>query len=81
MYDYFSGIYGDQVNEMSWAVGEIIQTLREMDKEKETLFVFTSDNGPQVEFCEEGGMAAPFRGCKLLSFCEYGSCCFLLLPS
>ena len=42
----FLGVYGDQVNEMSWAVGQILETVRKLGLEQDTLALFLSDNGP-----------------------------------
>jgi len=56
------GVYGDQVNEMSWAVGQVLDVIRELHIEENTLALFFSDHGPHVEICEEGGSAGPFRG-------------------
>jgi len=58
----YVGVYGDQVNEMSWAVGQVLDVVRELHIEHNTLALFLSDHGPHVEICEEGGSAAPFRG-------------------
>ena len=40
------GIYGDVVQELDWSVGEILAALKRTGAEKNTLVVFTSDNGP-----------------------------------
>jgi arylsulfatase A-like enzyme len=56
------GIYGDVVEEIDWSVGEVLATLRENGLERDTLVVFTSDNGaPQRR---DAGTNAPFRGYK-----------------
>ncbi|MCB4808920.1 arylsulfatase [Tamlana sp. 62-3] len=39
------GIYGDFVHELDWIVGEVIKTVKEKGEEKNTLIIFTSDNG------------------------------------
>jgi len=52
------GIYGDVMMELDWSVGEIIKTLKEEGIYENTIFVFTSDNGPAV------GSAKPLRGKK-----------------
>ncbi len=43
------GPYGDCVEEIDWSVGEINQTLKKLGLEKDTLVIFTSDNGPWHE--------------------------------
>ena len=40
------GLYGDVMMEIDWSVGEIISTLEELDLDRNTLVIFTSDNGP-----------------------------------
>ncbi len=39
------GLYGDFVHELDWVVGEVLNTLDELDIAENTLVVFTSDNG------------------------------------
>ena len=56
------GTYGDQVNEMAWAVEEVLQTLKELHVDQDTLTVFISDHGPHTEICGEGGSPGFFRG-------------------
>ncbi len=52
-----------QVEEVDWSVGQILKTLREEGLEKNTLVLFTSDNGPA------GGLSAgPLRGRKGTAF-------------
>ncbi|XP_071962002.1 arylsulfatase-like [Antedon mediterranea] len=58
------GIYGDCVNDMHWAVGEVIDTLKQLRLEKKTLVLFLSDHGPHTELGNEGGITGPFRGNK-----------------
>ena len=51
------GIYGDVVSELDWSVGQILNTLKELKIEKNTLVFFTSDNGPWLLLKENGGSA------------------------
>ena len=39
------GLYGDYIQELDWMVGELIKCLKKNDLEKNTLVIFTSDNG------------------------------------
>jgi len=55
------GKYGDVIMEIDWSVGEIIKTLRELGLERKTLVVFTSDNGPWLNFGNHAGSAGPLR--------------------
>ena len=57
-----SGRYGDNVNEMSWSVGEIIKTLKDLEIDENTFVLFISDHGPQVELCGHGGSTGILKG-------------------
>ncbi len=52
------GLYGDVIMELDWSAGEIIKALKEEGIFENTIFIFTSDNGPRV------GSALPLRGKK-----------------
>ena len=52
------GLYGDVIMELDWSAGEIINTLKEEGIFDNTIFIFTSDNGPEL------GSAYPLRGRK-----------------
>ncbi len=58
------GLYGDVIEEIDWSVGQILNTLRELKLDTNTLVVFTSDNGPWLPFNEHGGSAGLLRGGK-----------------
>ncbi len=61
------GPYGDVVAELDWSTGKIIDTLKELGIDENTLLIFTSDNGPAVQYQRprfEGGSAGPLRGRK-----------------
>jgi arylsulfatase A-like enzyme len=45
-------------------VGRLLDTLRRLRLERDTLVVFTSDNGPWTIFDEQGGSAGLLRGAK-----------------
>ncbi|MCB0853377.1 MAG: sulfatase, partial [Bacteroidetes bacterium] len=55
------GLYGDVVEEIDHGVGKILATLRETGLDKNTLVVFTSDNGPWLIMNQEGGSAGLLR--------------------
>jgi len=54
---------------MSWAVGQVLDVIRELEIEENTLALFISDHGPHVEICEEGGSTGPFRGVPRILLC------------
>ena len=39
------GMFGDAITEMDWAVGEVIQALKNSNVEDNTFIFFTADNG------------------------------------
>jgi arylsulfatase A-like enzyme len=58
------GIYGDSIEEIDWSIGELMRTLRELGIEKDTLVLYTSDNGPAGQAQPLNGSAGPLRGRK-----------------
>ena len=62
------GLYGDVIEEIDWSVGEILNTLRKEGLDKNTVVIFTSDNGPWSIFNENGGSAGPLFGAKGTSY-------------
>jgi arylsulfatase A-like enzyme len=56
-----AGLFGDVMMEVDWSVGQIMKALRKHNLEKDTLFVFTSDNGPWLNYGDHAGSAAPLR--------------------
>jgi arylsulfatase A-like enzyme/acetyl esterase/lipase len=40
-----NGAYGDSVEELDWSTGEILRSLKALGLEKDTLVIWTSDNG------------------------------------
>jgi arylsulfatase len=60
--------YADTLAELDHAVGAVMRTLREKKVEQETLVIFTSDNGPWLNFGRHAGVAGPFREGKGTTF-------------
>ena len=56
------GEYGDNVEEMDWAVGEILSYVSKNDLEQDTLVYFTSDNGAHLEERTHGGNNGIYNG-------------------
>jgi len=55
------GRYGDVIMEIDWSVGEILQALERAGVDGNTLVIFTSDNGPWLNFGKHAGSAGPLR--------------------
>ena len=62
------GLYGDVMMEIDWSVGEIIKTLEETGLDKNTLVIFTSDNGPWINYGNHAGNTGGYREGKGTTF-------------
>lgn len=62
------GLFGDVMMEVDWSVGEVMKTLREAGVDKNTLVIFTSDNGPWLNFGNHAGNTGGLREGKGASF-------------
>lgn len=58
-----AGLYGDAISELDWSVGQVLGKLKALGLEKNTLVMFTSDNGAWF-----GGSTGGLRGMKGSSF-------------
>ena len=56
-----AGLFGDVMMEIDWSVGEILKAVRKHKLEKDTLVIFTSDNGPWLSYGDHAGSALPLR--------------------
>jgi arylsulfatase A len=56
-----AGLFGDAVMELDWSVGEILAALKRNGIDEKTLVVFTSDNGPWLNYGDHAGSAGPLR--------------------
>jgi arylsulfatase A-like enzyme len=72
-----NGLYGDWIEEMDGSVGRVLDTLRNLKLDKNTLVIFTSDNGGVFVSPKDGrgpedtnGIVsnAPLRGWKATTF-------------
>ena len=57
-----NGAYGGAVECIDWSVGTILDRLKELGIDENTLIIFTSDNGSRAQ--GEGGSNDPCRGTK-----------------
>jgi arylsulfatase A len=55
------GPYGDVIEEIDATVGELLATLDRVGVAERTLVIFTSDNGPWLNYGDHAGSAEPFR--------------------
>lgn len=59
-----NGPFGDWVSEIDWSVGQVLEALRKQGLDKNTMVIFTSDNGPWTTQGANGGVATPLKGGK-----------------
>ena len=57
-----SSVYGDTLRELDWHMNRTYNVLVEAGVVNETLFIFTSDNGPWSAKCGLAGNQGPFAG-------------------
>lgn len=62
------GRYGDVIEELDWSVGQIVDKLEELQLAKNTLVIFSSDNGPWLPMQSHAGSAGMLRGGKGTTF-------------
>ena len=56
-----AGLYGDVIQEIDASVGAVLEALKRNNLERDTLVVFTTDNGPWLSYGEHAGSAGPLR--------------------
>ena len=70
-----NGRYGDVIEMLDWSAGQVLDALRDAGVERDTLVIFTSDNGPWMDMPPrmlveprivrtDAGSAGPLRGSK-----------------
>ncbi len=62
------GLYGDVIECIDWSTGQILETIRRLGLDRNTLVIFTSDNGPWLSKGKNGGSALPLRGGKFTTY-------------
>ncbi len=55
------GMYGDVMMEVDWSIGEIMKALEKNGLADNTLVIFTSDNGPWLNFGNHAGTTGGLR--------------------
>jgi len=55
------GLYGDVLMEIDWSVGQVLEALRKNGLAENTLVIFTSDNGPWLNYGNHAGSAGGLR--------------------
>ncbi len=55
------GLYGDVIEELDWSVGEILRTVGRLGLDRQTLVIFTSDNGPWLPYGNHAGSTGGLR--------------------
>ena len=55
------GLYGDVIQEIDYSVGRIFKELEKLNLEKNTLIIFTSDNGPWLSYGTHSGSAGNLK--------------------
>lgn len=59
-----SGLYGAVIEEIDWSVGKVLKALEEQGLDKNTIVIFSSDNGPWKIKQDNGGTSGALRGEK-----------------
>jgi arylsulfatase len=62
------GLYGDVIQEIDASVGRILKTIKENGLDNNTLVIFTSDNGPWINYGNHAGSTGGLREGKGTSF-------------
>lgn len=62
------GLFGDVIEELDWSVGQVLDALKRLNLDEQTLVIFTSDNGPWLSYGDHAGSAKPLREGKGTAF-------------
>ncbi|MCC7014332.1 MAG: sulfatase [Planctomycetes bacterium] len=62
------GPYGDVIQELDFETGRLLDTLEELGLTRDTLVIFTSDNGPWTPYGDHAGSTGPLRESKGTTF-------------
>ena len=58
------GLYGDVIEEIDYGMGLILKELKNLKLDKNTIVVFSSDNGPWLVYKNHSGSSGPLRNGK-----------------
>lgn len=56
-----AGLFGDVMEEVDWSVSEVMKTLKKNNLLNNTIVIFTSDNGPWLNYGNHAGNSGGFR--------------------
>lgn len=62
------GAYGDVMMEIDWSVGEVLNALKQNNIDENTLVIYTSDNGPWLNYGNHAGSAGGLREGKSTTY-------------
>ncbi|MDD3395437.1 MAG: sulfatase [Anaerotignum sp.] len=62
------GLFGDVMMELDWSVGQLLETLKSLGLEENTLVILTSDNGPWANYGNHAGSTGGLREAKAVTF-------------
>lgn len=62
------GLFGDVMMELDWSVGQLLETLKNLGLEENTLVILTSDNGPWANYGNHAGSTGGLREAKAVTF-------------
>lgn len=62
------GMYGDVMMEIDWSVGQIMQALKDNNIQDNTIVIFTTDNGPWLNYGNHAGSSGGLREGKTTSW-------------
>lgn len=66
--DSDQGMYGDVIEEIDWSVGQVLEALDRHGVADETIVIYTSDNGPWLNYGNHAGTTGPLREGKGTAF-------------
>ena len=62
------GLFGDVIEEIDWSVGQVLASLEQLGLAENTIVIFTSDNGPWLNFGNHAGSTGGLREGKGTAF-------------